>query len=116
MEKFEYKVVTYDTGGFAGGKVDALRMEEQLNLIGNDGWEMVSCTSLLTEKNTLVRNGFVPVHLFQSRAVPLKSSIMMMYQLKQRYSISETGLFNEKNSLDFLSMEVKNGDHPTGLQ
>ena len=45
MEKFEYKVVTYDTGGFAGGKVDALRMEEQLNLIGNDGWEMVSCTS-----------------------------------------------------------------------
>ena len=45
MEKFEYKVVTYDTGGFAGGKVDALRMEEQLNLIGNDGWEMVSCTN-----------------------------------------------------------------------
>ena len=45
MEKFEYKVVTYDTGGFAGGKVDALRMEEQLNLVGNDGWEMVSCTS-----------------------------------------------------------------------
>ena len=35
MEKFEYKVVTYDTGGFAGGKVDALRMEEQLNLIGD---------------------------------------------------------------------------------
>ena len=45
MEKFEYKVVTYDTGGFSGGKVDALRMEEQLNLVGNDGWEMVSCTS-----------------------------------------------------------------------
>ena len=52
MEKFEYKVVTYDTGGFSGGKVDALRMEEQLNLVGNDGWEMVSCTSTNMNEGT----------------------------------------------------------------
>jgi hypothetical protein len=45
MEKFEYKVVTYDTKGFWGGKVEISQIEDQLNLIGNDGWEMVSCTS-----------------------------------------------------------------------
>ena len=45
MEKFEYKVVTYDTKGFWGGTVEVRQIEEQLNQLGNDGWEMVSCTS-----------------------------------------------------------------------
>ena len=36
MEKFEYKVVTYDPHGFFGGNVKQL---------GNDGWELVGCTS-----------------------------------------------------------------------
>lgn len=45
MEKFEYKVVTYDTKGFLGGSVEVQQIEAQLNLIGNDGWELVSCTS-----------------------------------------------------------------------
>ena len=45
MEKFEYKVVTYDTKGFWGGNVEVNQIENQLNLLGNDGWEMVSCTS-----------------------------------------------------------------------
>lgn len=45
MEKFEYKVAVYDTKGFWGGDVDSNRFEKQLNLLGNDGWEMVSCTS-----------------------------------------------------------------------
>ena len=45
MEQFEYKVVVYDTKGFAGGKVKINQFENQLNLVGNDGWEMVSCTS-----------------------------------------------------------------------
>ncbi len=45
MEKFEYKVVTYDTKGFWGGSVEVSQIENQLNLLGNDGWEMVSCTS-----------------------------------------------------------------------
>ena len=45
MEKFEYKGVAYDTKGFWGGGVETQQIEDQLNLIGNDGWEMVSCTS-----------------------------------------------------------------------
>lgn len=45
MELFEYKVAVYDTKGFWGGDVDSNRFEKQLNLLGNDGWEMVSCTS-----------------------------------------------------------------------
>ena len=45
MDKFEYKVVTYDTKGFWGGNVEVRQVENQLNQLGNDGWEMVSCTS-----------------------------------------------------------------------
>ena len=45
MEKFEYKVVTYDTKGFWGGTVETRQIEVQLNLLGDAGWEMVSCTS-----------------------------------------------------------------------
>ena len=45
MEQFEYKVVIYDTKGFFGGDVDRNQLEDQLNLMGYDGWEMVSCTS-----------------------------------------------------------------------
>ncbi len=45
MEKFEYKVVAYDTKGFWGGSVDQKQLENQLNLLGNDGWELVSSTS-----------------------------------------------------------------------
>lgn len=45
MEKFEYRVVTYDPNGFFGGNVQVNQIENQLNLLGNDGWEMVSCTS-----------------------------------------------------------------------
>ena len=45
MEKFEYKVVTFDTKGFWGGTVETRQIEEQLNRLGDDGWEMVSGTS-----------------------------------------------------------------------
>ena len=45
MEKFEYKVMTFDTKGFWGGSVEVNQLEKQLNQLGNDGWEMVSCTS-----------------------------------------------------------------------
>ena len=45
MEKFEYKVVTYDTKGFWGGTVEICQIEKKLNLLGDDGWEMISCTS-----------------------------------------------------------------------
>ncbi|MBQ9425704.1 MAG: DUF4177 domain-containing protein [Erysipelotrichaceae bacterium] len=45
MDNFEYKVVTYDTKGFFGGNVEPDQLENQLNLLGYDGWELVSCTS-----------------------------------------------------------------------
>ncbi|MBR4503139.1 MAG: DUF4177 domain-containing protein [Clostridia bacterium] len=45
MEQFEYKVVTFDTKGFWGGNVEVRQIETQLNQLGIDGWEMVSCTS-----------------------------------------------------------------------
>ena len=45
MDKFEYKVVVNDTKGFWGGSVEMNQLENQLNRMGNDGWEMVSCTT-----------------------------------------------------------------------
>ena len=45
MEKFEYKVVTYDPSGFFGGIVKVNQIENQLNMLGEDGWELISCTS-----------------------------------------------------------------------
>lgn len=45
MENFEYKVVVYDTKGFWGGSIESNQLENQLNLLGSDGWELVSCTS-----------------------------------------------------------------------
>ena len=45
MDNFEYKVVVYDTKGFGGGIVESNQLEIQLNALGRDGWEMVSCTS-----------------------------------------------------------------------
>ena len=34
MDKFEYKVVTYNTKGFWGGNVETYQIEDQLNLLG----------------------------------------------------------------------------------
>jgi hypothetical protein len=45
MDNFEYKVVVYDTKGFWGGSVESNQLESKLNLLGCDGWELVSCTS-----------------------------------------------------------------------
>lgn len=45
MKKFRYKVVTFETRGFCGGKVDEPRLEELLNREGSDGWELVSVTA-----------------------------------------------------------------------
>ena len=45
MDNFEYKVVVYDTKGFWGGNIESNQLEYQLNVLGRDGWEMVSCTS-----------------------------------------------------------------------
>ena len=45
MDRFEYKVLAYDTKGFFGGSVEVEQLEEQLNLLGEEGWEMVSSTN-----------------------------------------------------------------------
>ena len=45
MDKYEYKVYTYDTKGVFGGKLDKTDLEGQLNKFGDAGWEMVSCSS-----------------------------------------------------------------------
>jgi hypothetical protein len=45
MDKFEYKVIVYDTKGVFGGDVEAHQIENNLNVLGNDGWELVSSTS-----------------------------------------------------------------------
>ena len=45
MEIYEYKVVVYDTKGFFGGTVESNQLENKLNHLGYDGWELVSCTS-----------------------------------------------------------------------
>lgn len=45
MDKYEYKTLTYDTKGFWGGSVDAGQFQSELNILGNDGWELVSSIS-----------------------------------------------------------------------
>ena len=39
MDKFEYKVTTYDTKGFLGGNVEIGQIENQLNQLGDNGEE-----------------------------------------------------------------------------
>ncbi|WP_027091437.1 DUF4177 domain-containing protein [Cohnella thermotolerans] len=43
MERWEYKTITYKTGGWLGGKVDAEDFEAGLNAYGAEGWELVTC-------------------------------------------------------------------------
>jgi hypothetical protein len=43
MQKWEYKTMKYKTGGFLGGKVDTEEFEYELNALGSEGWELVSC-------------------------------------------------------------------------
>ena len=45
MEKYEYYTYVYDTEGFTGGKVDAHKLETEINRLGNSGWELVSSVS-----------------------------------------------------------------------
>lgn len=44
MQKFEYYTYCYDTEGFMGGKVDAAKLEQDLNELGRRGWELVTGT------------------------------------------------------------------------
>lgn len=42
---FEYKLVKFGTSGMLGGKFDTAKAEEQLSLLGKEGWELVSTVS-----------------------------------------------------------------------
>lgn len=44
--KWEYRTFLWETRkGFLGGKLDRQGLEDQLNLVGQDGWELVSVSN-----------------------------------------------------------------------
>lgn len=43
MEQWEYKTLKVKSGGFLGGKVDTEKLQEEMNQLGREGWELVSC-------------------------------------------------------------------------
>lgn len=45
MKQFEYKTIVSDAKGFWGGKVDKEEMEQSLNELGAQGWELISTTN-----------------------------------------------------------------------
>lgn len=45
MDKYEYKTFVFDTKGVFGGIVDTSQFENALNVLGNDGWELVGSFS-----------------------------------------------------------------------
>ncbi|MGD9159854.1 MAG: DUF4177 domain-containing protein [Desulfobacteraceae bacterium] len=40
--KWEYKTIKLATTGFGGGKLDEIRLDEYMNQLGEQGWELVS--------------------------------------------------------------------------
>lgn len=43
MSAFEYKVIEFDTkSSLLGGKVDTSMIEQKLNILGSEGWELAS--------------------------------------------------------------------------
>ena len=40
--KWEYKLLKFNSTGWTGGKIDIIQIENELNLLGDDGWELVS--------------------------------------------------------------------------
>lgn len=44
MNQFEYKVLDVPAKGFFGGKINYQELADKLNLLGKEGWELVSST------------------------------------------------------------------------
>lgn len=42
MMKFEYKTLTVEAKGWFGGMVNSNEFDQQLNLLGAQGWELVN--------------------------------------------------------------------------
>lgn len=40
--KWEYKTIKLSTTGFIGGKLDEDKLDQLMNNLGRDGWELVS--------------------------------------------------------------------------
>ena len=45
-DRWEYRSVRLDVGGWVGPKVDLAQLDATLNGIGADGWELVSAVDL----------------------------------------------------------------------
>ncbi|MDF2474507.1 MAG: hypothetical protein K0R21_2289 [Anaerocolumna sp.] len=43
MDRWEYKSIKFETTGFFGGKLDLHNFDADINRLGEDGWELVSC-------------------------------------------------------------------------
>lgn len=43
MEKWEYTSIKVETKGFMGGILETGSFDHQLNRLGEEGWELVSC-------------------------------------------------------------------------
>ncbi|HYE09430.1 MAG TPA: DUF4177 domain-containing protein [Patescibacteria group bacterium] len=43
MERWEYKTIKVNTKGFAGGILEIQEFDNELNKMGSEGWELVSC-------------------------------------------------------------------------
>ncbi|UZJ64914.1 DUF4177 domain-containing protein [Sphingobacterium sp. KU25419] len=46
MRRFEYKTIKIEPQGFWGTKLDEAKIDEILNELGSQGWEMVSMQDL----------------------------------------------------------------------
>jgi hypothetical protein len=44
MEQWEYKTIKFFTKGFfTGGKLDLKEFDNELNTMGSQGWDLISC-------------------------------------------------------------------------
>ena len=53
MMKYEYKVLNLEQKSALSAKVDVETLEDELNKLGNDGWDLVS-SSVRTGSGTVV--------------------------------------------------------------
>lgn len=45
MQKYEYYTFVYNTKGFWGGQIDVSQFQDELNRLGNEGWDLVNSVS-----------------------------------------------------------------------